>query len=133
MGSLESPTIPRLPGFGLANIIGSVALFLALILAATSSDTALRLLGRPAWSWLHRLAQTVLILSLLHGGYFLFIHYTPSFHKAPLPNLDWFRIPFLVAGLSVIALQAVTFIQAAGTRDVPVSKGSAKGRSTARR
>jgi len=121
------------PGFGLANIIGAVALFLALILAATSSDAALRLLGRPAWSWLHRLAQTVLILSLLHGGYFLFIHYTPSFHKAPLPNLDWFRMPFLIAGLAVIALQTVTFIQAAGKSDASATNGSAKGRPAARR
>jgi len=101
------------PGFGLSNIIGSVALILALILAATSSDFALRRLGRPAWTWLHRFAQSVLLLALLHGGYFLFIHYTPSFHKAPLPNLDWFRVPFLVAGLAVVALQATAFIKPA--------------------
>lgn len=97
------------PGFGLANIIGSVALLLALILLATSSDRALRFLGRPSWTWLHRLAQTILVLSLLHGSYFLFIHYTPSFHKAPLPSLDWFRMPFLITGLAVIALQAIAF------------------------
>jgi len=98
------------PGFGFANIVGMTALVLALVLAATSSDFALRRLGRPAWGWLHRLAQTVLVLSLLHGSYFLFIHFTPSFHKAPLPNLDWFRVPFLVAGLGVVALQATAFI-----------------------
>ncbi|NNF53010.1 MAG: hypothetical protein HKN03_01070, partial [Acidimicrobiales bacterium] len=78
------------PGFGLANLIGTVALVLALILAATSSDLALRRLGRPAWSWLHRITQTVLVLTLLHGSYFLFIHFTESFHKAPPPSLDWF-------------------------------------------
>ncbi len=97
------------PGFGLANLIGLTALVLALILAATSSDLAMRLLGRPAWTWLHRLSETVLVLSLLHGGYFLFIHYTESFHKQPPPNLDWFRMPFLLAGLSVLALQALAF------------------------
>lgn len=103
------------PGFGLANLIGSVALLLALVLAATSSDRALRRLGRPSWMWLHRLTQAVLLLSLLHGGYFLFIHYTESFHKAPLA-LDWFRIPFLVAGLSVIALEVVVFARSTGRR-----------------
>ena len=82
---------------------------LAIILAGTSSDRALRRLGRPAWTWLHRLAQTILVLSLLHGSYFLFIHFTESFHKAPLANLDWFRIPFLTAGLAVIALQIAAF------------------------
>ncbi len=114
------------PGFGLANLIGSVALVLALLLAATSSDRALRRLGRPAWSWLHRLAQTILILSLLHGSYFLFVHFTESFHKAPLPNLDWFRIPFLTAGLAVIALQAAAFAVGIGRSGVATAPGAAR-------
>lgn len=100
------------PGFGLANLTGATALLLGLVLAATSSDRALRALGRPAWTWLHRLAQTVLVLSLLHGGYFLFIHYTESFHKVP-PGLDWFRVPFLIAGLAVVGLEFVAFTQTA--------------------
>jgi len=111
------------PGFGFANIVGMTALVLALILAATSSDFAMRRLGRPAWSWLHRLAQTVLVLSLLHGSYFLYIHFTPSFHKVPLANLDWFRVPFLVAGLSVVALQATAFVGGAA-RVAPANANS---------
>lgn len=112
------------PGFGLANLVGAAALVLGLILAATSSDRALRALGRPAWTWLHRLAQTVLILSVLHGAYFLFIHYTESFHKVP-PPLDWFRMPFLLAGLAVIALEVVAFGQAASRPpvDSPIREG----------
>jgi len=106
-------------GFGLANLIGTAALVLALVLAATSSDFAIRRLGRPAWTLLHRLAQTVLVLSLLHGAYFLFIHYTPSFHKRPIASLDWFRMPFLVAGLVVVALQAMAFT--AGSRSEPAA------------
>ena len=102
------------PGFGLANLLGLVALLLALILAATSSDWALRSMGRPAWNWLHRLAQTVLVLSLLHGSYFLFIHFTASFHKNP-PGLDWFRIPFLLTGLGVVALEAAAFARTTAT------------------
>lgn len=96
------------PGFGLANLIGLSALAIALILAATSSDAAVRRLGRPAWTWLHRLGQTVLILSILHGGYFLFIHFTVSFHKV-VPGPDWFRLPFLLGGFSVLALQGMGF------------------------
>lgn len=103
------------PGFGLANLVGLVALGFALILAATSSDRALRALGRPAWTWLHRLSQTILVLSLLHGSYFLFIHFTASFHKNP-PGLDWFRIPFLAAGLTVVALETAAFAQPATRR-----------------
>ncbi len=98
------------PGFGLANLIGSVALFLALLLAATSSDRAMKRLGRPAWTWLHRTAETILLLSLLHGSYYLFIHFTASFHKVP-PGLDWFRIPFLVTGLVLVTMQGAAFVR----------------------
>lgn len=100
------------PGFGLANLVGSVALVMALLLAATSSDRALRRLGRPTWNWVHRLAQTILVLSLLHGSYFLFVHYTESFHRAPPPDLDWFRLPFLALGLGVVALQGAALVRA---------------------
>jgi len=115
------------PGFGLANLVGAVALVLGLLLAATSSDRALRALGRPAWTWLHRLAQTVLILSLLHGAYFLFIHYTESFHKVP-PGLDWFRVPFLLAGLSVVALEIVAFGRTAAQEPEGRGRGGRPGR-----
>jgi sulfoxide reductase heme-binding subunit YedZ len=97
------------PGFGLANLVGLVALALALLLAATSSDRVLRRIGRPAWTWLHRMAQTVLVLALVHGGYYLFIHFTLSFHKNPVPS-DWFRIPFVLSGLAVVAMQAAGFV-----------------------
>jgi len=110
-------------GFGLANLIGSAALVLALVLAATSSDFAIRRLGRSAWTLLHRLAQTVLVLSILHGVYFLFIHYTPSFHKNPIANLDWFRMPFLVAGLVVVALQATAFTATSRAEPAVVGRG----------
>lgn len=95
------------PGFGLANLVGATALVLALILAATSSDRMFRRLGRESWAWIHRLSHTILFLSLLHGGYYLFLHFTVSFHKAPPPDLDWFRVPFLVSGLAVVALHVL--------------------------
>ena len=63
------------PGFGLANLIGLTALVFALVLAATSSDLALRRLGASAWKWLHHSALFIFYLSLLHAGYFLFLHY----------------------------------------------------------
>ncbi len=102
------------PGFGLANLIGLTALVFALILAATSSDWAVRRLGR-SWKWLHHSAIFVFYLALLHGGYFLFIHYTLSFHKQ-VPEPDWFRLPFVVLGVSLIALQIAAFIKTSGVR-----------------
>ena len=96
------------PGFGLSNLIGVVALVWALALAATSSDLALRRLGPSAWKWLHNGAYVVFWTVVLHVSYFLFLHYTASFHKQPPPP-DWFRAPFLVAALTIVALQVAAF------------------------
>ncbi len=103
------------PGFGLANLVGAVALAFALVLAATSSDWALRRLGAPAWKWLHHSALFVFYLSLLHGGYYLFLHFTASFHKQ-VPPPDWFRLPFVVLGASLLGLQALAFTKTAARR-----------------
>lgn len=100
------------PGFGLANLVGLTALGFALVLAATSSDRALRSLGGPAWKWLHHSALFVFYLSLLHAGYFLFLHYTVSFHKQ-VPPADWFRFPFVVLGATVVMLQLAAFVKTA--------------------
>ena len=92
------------PGFGLANLVGLVALVWLLILLATSSDRALRFLGPAAWKWVHQGAYVVFYLVLLHSAYFLFLHYTVSFHRAPAPE-NWFRWPLLLMGLVVLGLQ----------------------------
>jgi sulfoxide reductase heme-binding subunit YedZ len=97
-------------GFGLANIIGVLALLWALVLAATSSDRAVRRLGPAAWKWLHTGAYVIFYLVLAHVAYFLFQHFTYSFHK-PVPPPDWFRLPFLLMGLAVIGLQATAFVR----------------------
>lgn len=98
------------PGFGLSNVMGAVALFWALILAATSTDWAMRKLGGSAWKWLHNSAYTIFYLSAIHGAYFLFIHYTASFHRVPPPE-NWFRVPLLLLALGVIVLQALAFVR----------------------
>lgn len=96
------------PGFGLANLLGLLALAWTLALVATSTDRAIRWLGPRAWKWLHNASYTVFYLVTAHVGYFLFIHYTLSFHRNP-PSPDWFRIPFLVLAAGVIALQIAAF------------------------
>lgn len=98
------------PGFGLANVVGATALAFALVLAATPSDRALRGLGAPAWRWLHHGARFDFYLTLLHVGYFLFLHYTLSFHKT-VPPPDWFHVPFVLTGISLIGLQVAAFIK----------------------
>jgi methionine sulfoxide reductase heme-binding subunit len=97
------------PGFGLANLIGIVSGVIALVLLATSSDWAVRKLGGESWKFLHRGVYIILALVMLHTGYFLFIHYTPHFHRLPPPP-DWFRYPFVGLTLAVLVLQAAAFV-----------------------
>jgi methionine sulfoxide reductase heme-binding subunit len=112
------------PGFGLANVLGLVALVWALMLAATSSDRAMRYLGGAGWKWLHYGAYVVFYLAVLHTLYFVFMHFTLSFHRVP-PAPNWFRWPLLVMGVLVVGLQATAFVKTVGRRrgsdDDPVS------------
>lgn len=96
------------PGFGLANVIGLVAVIWMAVLLATSSDRAVRFLGPAGWKWVQSGAYTVFYLSVLHSGYFLFLHYTASFHRA-VPDPNWFRFPLLGLGLMVVVLQWTAF------------------------
>jgi sulfoxide reductase heme-binding subunit YedZ len=119
------------PGFGLANAVGFVALFLTLILAATSSAWAVNLLGASAWKWLQYGSYSVFYLAALHSFYFLFIHFTESFHRGAPPAANWFQIPFLILTLLVPALQTAAFVRTVGRRrrsEQPVPRESGPGR-----
>ena len=109
------------PGFGLANLVGLVALGWALVLAATSSDWAVARLGAAAWKWLQYGAYTVFYLVALHTAYFLFMHYTPSFHRPVPPGPNWFRYPFLALALAVPVLQLVAFVAPVARRRATVA------------
>lgn len=99
------------PGFGLANLMGLVAVVWAVILAITSSNRAVRLLGTSAWKWLHNGAYVIFYLAVLHAAYFLYLHYTLSFHKAPPENPNWFRWPLVMLGLAIAGLQTAAFVK----------------------
>ena len=64
----------------------------------------------PRILYAHGGAYVIFYLVLIHTAYFLFIHFTLSFHKEP-PPVDWFRIPFVVLGATVIALQTAAFVK----------------------
>ena len=92
------------PGFGLANLMGVVAVLWLLVLLATSSDAAMRRLGPGVWAWVQGFAHVVFYLAALHTAYFLFMHYTLSFHRQ-IPEPNWFRVPLLVIVAAVLGLQ----------------------------
>lgn len=98
------------PGFGLANLLGLIALFWVVVLVATSSDRAVNFLGVSSWKWLHHGAYIIFYLVAAHVAYFMFIHYTASFHR-PVAAPNWFRYPFLAMALAVFILQAGAFVK----------------------
>lgn len=104
------------PGFGLANLMGLVALFFALALAATSFDKAVSFLGISSWKWLHMFAYVIFYLSALHVIYYAFIHFAPSPQRIimGLPTnypVNPLRFYYLAAILSVFAAQMGAFVK----------------------
>jgi len=94
-------------GVGIRNgqyILGMLAVVIALPLLATSTDWATRALGAGAWKFLHYGAYTIFYAVALHTAYFLYIHYTVSFHRT-VPDPNWFQIPFAVLTAILVALQ----------------------------
>lgn len=78
-------------------------------LVLTSTDRAVRALGPSAWKLLQVSSYSVFYLSAVHAGYFLFMHYTASFHRQ-VPDLqNAFRVPFLLLTLGLVVLQAAAF------------------------
>lgn len=104
------------PGFGLANLVGLVAMLVALLLMLTSTDWAMRRLGGSAWKFLQMGSYTVFYLSALHTAYFLFMHYTASFHRNVPADPNWFRYPFLALTAALLLLQWAAFVRTVARR-----------------
>lgn len=73
-------------GFGLANAIGVLALIYGLVLALTSSDRLVRVLGGAVWKFVQRAAYVLWALVVLHTGYFLFLQFLDYHRQTPAPN-----------------------------------------------
>lgn len=88
-------------GFGLANLVGVLALAYGAILAITSNDRSLRVLGTAVWKFVQRGTYVLWWLSVVHAGYFLFMHFLDYHRQTPEPN--WFQWPFVgLVGLVLI-------------------------------
>ena len=98
-----------LHGFGLANIIGIIALVYGAVLALSSSDLVQRVLGGSVWKFLQQSSYVLWMLIIVHTAYFLYLNFQ-DFHK-PVPALNWAQIPFAVTIAAVTLLQLVAFIK----------------------
>lgn len=112
-------------GFGLANAIGIAALVLAVLLAATSSDFAMRRLGLSGWKFLQMGVLPMWWLTVAHVAYFLFMHFL-SFHRAtppPNPLQPWF-VGLVVVVLGLRAAAYLRTIRAKGSAGLPGKEAS---------
>jgi len=91
-------------GFGLANAIGLIALVYGIVLALTSTDRAIRLLGGPTWKFIQSAAYVLWALVVVHTAYFLYMHFLDFHRPTPEPNplQVWFAgLVVLVLGLRI--------------------------------
>jgi len=109
-------------GFGVANLAGTIALFFAFLLAATSFQRVIDRIGIRSWKWLHMFVYVIFFLSAVHVVYYAFVHFDPSLNRVVLglpteypenPLRYW----YLWALLSVIGLQAWSFFKLAGSKE----------------
>ena len=104
------------PGFGLANLMGLLAVVFSLILASTSFDRVVSFLGISSWKWLHMFAYVIFYIGALHAMYYAFIHFQPSLSRIMmgLPS-DYpenpLRFYYLGAFLSVFVVQVWAFVK----------------------
>ncbi len=90
------------PGIELPRLLGLVALFWALVLAATSSDRAVNFLGPSAWKWLHGMAYVIFYLVAAHAMYFLYWRYSET---------NWFQYAYIGMAFAVPLLQIGAFVK----------------------
>ncbi len=86
-------------------------MIITLLLMATSTDWATRKLGGRGWKFLQLSSYTVFYLVALHTAYFLFMHYTASFHRNVPADPNWFRWPFLALTLGLVGLQMAAYLK----------------------
>jgi methionine sulfoxide reductase heme-binding subunit len=90
-------------GFGLANLIGVLALAYGLILVTTSNDRSVRFLGGAVWKFVQRSAYVLWALVVIHTAYFLFMHFL-DFHR-PTPPANPLQWPFAVLVTLILILR----------------------------
>jgi len=96
-------------GFGMANVIGIIALVYGLVLALSSSNWSQKLLGASVWKFLQQGAYVLWMLLVIHTAYFLYFHFLDYHKNTPEPNA--LQIPFAIMVSVVLLLQIAAFLK----------------------
>jgi sulfoxide reductase heme-binding subunit YedZ len=91
-------------GYGLANLLGLVSLFWALLLTATSFGKVIEFLGIDLWKWLHSLTHAIFYLV---SGHFIYFQFFSTYGGG---GPDWFGYLAVGMAITVIVLQLVAFV-----------------------
>jgi len=91
-------------GYGLANLLGLIALFWALLLTATSFGKVIAFLGIDLWKWLHSLTHAIFYLI---SGHFIYFQFFSTYGDV---GPDWFGYLAVAMAVIVIVLQLVAFL-----------------------
>lgn len=93
-------------GYGLANLLGLVALFWAVLLVITSFGKIISFLGIGSWKWLHSLTYVVFYLV---SGHFIYFQFFSTYGEI---GPDWFGYTAVTMAIVIIILQFTAFITA---------------------
>lgn len=98
-----------LHGFGLANVIGIVALLYGLVLALVSNDWSQRRLGGSVWKFLQQGTYVLWMLIVIHTAYFVYLHFQDFHRRGPEPN--WAQAPLAGLVIFIVLLQGAAFLK----------------------
>jgi len=96
-------------GYGLANLMGVVALAWGIMLACTSCRKAICSIGIKSWKWLHSFTYVVFYLISFHVVYFQFLS---EYRLKNLGMPDWFGYAAIAMVILLVVLQFIAFIKA---------------------
>ncbi|QZT35051.1 ferric reductase-like transmembrane domain-containing protein [Caldalkalibacillus thermarum TA2.A1] len=100
------------PEVGIMNMMGLVIAPMIILLAVTSFDRAVKLLGVSSWKWLHSTLVNVIFYVIMLRGIlylFFFFQYSPPNWRVYPPI--WFLYIFLGMAVFVVLLQAAAFVK----------------------
>ncbi len=100
------------PEVGIMNMMGLIVAPMILLLAITSFDKVVKLLGVSSWKWLHStLVHVIFYIVMIRGVLYLFYFFQfspPNWREYPS---IWFLYVFLGMAVFIVLLQAAAFVK----------------------
>lgn len=100
------------PEVGIMNMMGVIIAPMILLLAVTSFDRVVKILGPSSWKWLHTiLVQVIFYIVMVRGVLYLFYFFQFSPPNWRVYPSIWFLYVFLGMAVLIVILQAAAFMK----------------------